>query len=254
MERTPPIVWIEGDEPFPPVESAMGPDTGLSGLVAIGGDLGRDRMEQAYRLGIFPWYTEGQPILWWSPDPRMVLQTANFKLTRSLRKTLKRFLNTPGCEIRFNTAAADVIRACAQTYRDGQVGTWITAAMQDAYIAWHAAGRVQSVETWIDGELVGGLYGVSIGRMFFGESMFSRRTDASKMALAALVAACRRRGIEWIDCQQNTAHLASMGAAEVPRTAFCAHLTAVTPLPPPWDWHYDPSDWPLIGLNPAAPG
>ena len=248
MERTPPIVWLEGDDPFPPLERAMGPDTGLAGLLAIGGDLTVDRLEQAYRGGIFPWYTEGQPVLWWSPDPRMVLQTAHFKLTRSLSKTLRRFLATPGCEIRVDHAFEDVIRACAQTYRDGQVGTWITPAVQEAYAAWHRLGRVHSFGAWMNGELIGGLYGVNIGRMFFGESMFSRRTDASKWALAALVAVCRRRGIEWIDCQQNTGHLASLGAAEVPRGAFMDHLNAVTPMPQPEDWFYDPQDWELLGL------
>lgn len=248
MERTPPIVWLEGDDPFPPLERAMGPDTGLSGLLAIGGDLTVDRLEQAYRGGIFPWYTEGQPVLWWAPDPRMVLKTADFKLSRSLAKTLRRFLATPGCEIRVNHAFNKVILACAQTYRDGQVGTWITPAIQEAYGAWHQLGRVHSFEAWVDGELVGGLYGVNIGRMFFGESMFSRQTDASKWALAALVAACRRRGIQWIDCQQNTDHLASLGAVEVPRAVFLDHLNAVIPMPQPWDWFYDPKDWELLGV------
>ncbi len=254
MERTPPITWIEGDEPFPPVESAMGPDSGLSGLLAIGGDLSIARLETAYRQGVFPWYTEGQPVLWWAPDPRMVLKVANFRLRRSLAKTLRRFLATPACEIRVDHAFEEVIQSCAHTYRDGQVGTWITPAMQAAYTDWHRAGRAHSFEVWQEGELVGGLYGVNIGRMFFGESMFSRRTDASKWALAALVAACRRRGIDWIDCQQNTGHLASLGAAEVPRAAFIEHLNAVTTLPPPWDWFYDPQDWRLIGLDLDRPG
>lgn len=248
MEKTPPIVWIEGDDPFPPVESAMGPDTGLCGLLAIGGELTIERLEQAYRSGIFPWYTEGQPVLWWAPDPRMVLKTADFKLSRSLSKTLRRFLGTSGCEIRVDHDFVSVIGACAQVYRDGQVGTWITPAMQAAYAAWHRAGRVHSFEVWMNGELVGGLYGVNIGRVFFGESMFSRRTDASKWALAALVAACRRRGIEWIDCQQNTRHLASMGAAEIPRAAFLDHLNEASRFPPPWDWFYDPNDWELLGV------
>ena len=249
MERTPPIVWIEGDEPFPPLERAMGPDTGLSGLLAIGGELSIHRLEDAYRRGIFPWYTEGQPVLWWAPDPRMVLKTAHFKLHRSLAKTLRRFLGTPGCEIRVDHAVEAVIHACAQTYRDGQVGTWITPAMQAAYAEWHRAGRVHSFEVWMNKELVGGLYGVSIGRMFFGESMFSRCTDASKWALAALVAACRRRGIDWIDCQQNTAHLASLGAAEVPRAEFVRHLERACAAPAVGDWFYDPQDWLLLGLK-----
>lgn len=249
MQRTPPIPWIEGDEAFPPVEQAMDAESGLSGLLAIGGDLTLDRLEAAYRQGIFPWYTQGQPVLWWAPDPRMVLKVADFKLSRSLRKTLRRFLATPGAEIRVDHAFEEVITACAEVYRDGQVGTWITPQLRQAYTQWHRSGRVHSFEAWHNGELIGGLYGVSIGRMFFGESMFSRRTDASKWALAALVAACARRGIEWIDCQQNTGHLASMGAHEVARAAFQAHLAEVTPLPPPWDWFYDVQDWDLIGLD-----
>lgn len=252
MERTPPIVWIEGDDPFPPTDRAMGPDSGLCGLLAIGGELTVERLEQAYRQGIFPWYTEGQPVLWWAPDPRMVLKTADFKLSRSLSKTLRRFLATPGCKIRVDHAFKDVMAACAQTYRDGQVGTWITPAMQAAYGEWHRAGRVHSFEVWMNNELVGGLYGVNIGRMFFGESMFSRRTDASKWALAALVAACRRRGIDWIDCQQNTSHLASMGAAEVSRHDFVNHLNEVLPLPLSDEWFYDVKDWALLGIKVAA--
>lgn len=252
MERTPPIVWLEGDDPFPPLDRAMGPDSGLAGLLAIGGELHVDRLEKAYSRGIFPWYTEGQPVLWWSPDPRMVLRTADFKISRSLSKTLRRFLATSGCEIRVDHAFEEVLRACAQTYRDGQVGTWITPALQAAYADWHRMGRVHSFEVWMNGELVGGLYGVNIGRMFFGESMFSRRTDASKWALAALVAACRRRGIEWIDCQQNTAHLASLGAAEVSRVAFMEHLNAVAVLPAPADWSYDQRDWCHIGIQVPA--
>jgi len=254
MERTPAIVWLEGDDPFPPVESAMGPDTGLCGLLAIGGHLTVDRLEQAYARGIFPWYTEGQPVLWWTPDPRMVLKTAEFKLSRSLAKTLRRFLATAGSEMRVDHAFGDVMAACALTYRDGQVGTWITPAMRSAYGQWHQAGRAHSFEVWMNGNLMGGLYGVNIGRMFFGESMFSRCTDASKWALAALVAACRRRGIEWIDCQQNTAHLASMGASEVPRAEFLEHLRRMSVMEPICDWFYDPKDWALLGIDvPAAP-
>ena len=142
-----------------------------------------------------------------------------------------------------------VIGSCAEVYRDGQVGTWITPAMQQAYVDWHAAGRVHSFETWMDGELVGGLYGVNIGQMFFGESMFNQRTDASKIALAALAAACRKRGITWIDCQQNTQHLDSLGAREVPRAEFQAHLATVVDLPQPSEWSYDSADWAWLGIG-----
>lgn len=243
MERTPPIPWIEADSPFPEPSRALEADTGLAGLLAIGGDLSLPRLESAYRQGIFPWYSKGQPILWWAPDPRMVLKVQAFKVSRSLRKTLRHFASAPNCEVRVDSAFAQVIAACARTYRDGQIGTWITEEMEQAYIRWHEAGRVHSFETWVDGELVGGLYGVNIGRMFFGESMFSRQTDASKIALAALVQACRARGIEWIDCQQNTGHLASLGAAEVSRADFLDHLSRATALPPVAEWSYHRGDW-----------
>lgn len=250
-ERMPPIAWLDVDTPFPPPEAALGPDTGLEGLLAIGGDLSVDRLEAAYRQGAFPWFTQGQPVLWWSPDPRMVLQVSQFKLTRSLRKTLQRFLATPGCEVRVDSAFDAVVEACSAIYREGQVGTWITDDVRAAYGEWHRKGRAHSFETWIDGELVGGLYGVNLGRMFFGESMFSRRTDASKMALAALVAACKARGIDWIDCQQNTRHLSSLGAGEVSRAAFQSHLAVTVPAPSPPDWTYDLQDW--INLGVAIP-
>jgi leucyl/phenylalanyl-tRNA---protein transferase len=209
-------------------------------LLAAGGSLTLERLNEAYRQGIFPWFSDGQPVLWWAPDPRMVLRTAEFKLHRSLRKTLQKFLRTPGCDIRFDTAFARVIAACAGTLRDGQRGTWIVPPMQRAYTAWHRAGAAHSVETWIDGRLVGGLYGINIGRMFFGESMFSHASDASKIALAALVAFCRANAIDKIDCQQNTEHLASLGAREMPRTEFEAHVSAVVDQPAP-RWAYDPS-------------
>ena len=249
VERTPPIPWIEGDAAFPPPSSALGPDTGLAGLLAIGGDLSAERLQQAYRQGIFPWYSHGQPILWWSPDPRMVLKTADFKVARSLRKTLRRFAASPSCEVRVDTAFDRVIGYCAEVYRDGQIGTWITPDMQAAYRALHRQGTAHSFETWVEGELVGGLYGVCVGRMFFGESMFSRQPDASKIALAALVVACRQRGIEWIDCQQNTGHLASLGAHEVPRSEFEAHLARVTSLTPPGEWSYHRGEWSLLGVD-----
>ena len=182
-------------------------------------------------------------MLWWSPDPRMVLPVAEFRLSHSLRKTLRRFRRTPGCELRFDSAFERVIDACSRTPRDGQDGTWIVPAMVEAYSDWHHEGFVHSAETWIDGQLVGGLYFVAIGRMCFGESMFAHRTDASKIALAALVAACRARGVALIDCQQNTGHLASFGAREISRAAFLAHVTTATATSPPLDWTYDESAW-----------
>jgi leucyl/phenylalanyl-tRNA--protein transferase len=169
---------------------------------------------------MFPWFSDGQPVLWWSPDPRMVLQTEHFKLHRSLRKTLQKFIASPASEVRIDSAFRQVIHHCAQTSRKGQGGTWIVDEMIAAYEALHAAGFAHSVETWVNGELVGGLYCVSIGDTLFGESMFAHQTDASKIALAALVAFARAHHLPWIDCQQNTQHLASLGAHEMPRTEF----------------------------------
>ena len=240
--------WIDETMPLPPASSAWGPDSDAPGLVAAGGRVTPQRLQEAYRQGIFPWYSAGQPVLWWSPDPRMVLPVADFKLSASLRKTLRRFLRTPGCELRMDKAFRNVMQACAQTPREGQDGTWIVPAMVEAYCDWHESGHVHSLETWVGGELVGGLYFVAIGRMCFGESMFSRRTDASKLALAALVAACRVRGVSMIDCQQNTAHLASLGAHEITRQAFLTHVARAVAEPVGRDWSYDEDDWAALGL------
>jgi leucyl/phenylalanyl-tRNA---protein transferase len=246
------LPWLRGDTPFPPTSEALGPGTEAPGLLAAGGDLSVERLVAAYRQGIFPWYGEGQPLLWWSTDPRMVLPVAEFRLSRSLRKTLQRFLATPGCEVRFDGDTPGVIRACAGAPREGQDGTWIVPAMVEAYARLHRAGVVHSVETWVGGELAGGLYGVNLGRMFFGESMFARRTDASKIALAALVAYCRAEGIALIDCQQETSHLASLGARPIPRADFEGHLQRVVGLRPPACWAYDPAHWTQLGLAVAA--
>ncbi|MFN3861181.1 MAG: leucyl/phenylalanyl-tRNA--protein transferase [Roseateles sp.] len=235
------IDWLDDSTlAFPPSSRALGPDTDAPGLLAAGGTLTPERLAAAYRRGIFPWYGPGQPPLWWAPDPRMVLQTANFKLSRSLRKTVAKFASTPGCEIRVDHDRAAVLSACAGTPRKGQDGTWIVPELQAAYLAWPA---VHSVETWVNGELVGGLYGVNLGRMFYGESMFMRRTDASKIALCALVCLCRAFDIPWIDCQQNTRHLASLGAAEVSRAAFEAHLATHVDEATPGPWTYHPDHW-----------
>ncbi len=228
---------------FPDPATALGPGSDAPGLLAVGGDLRPERLILAYSLGIFPWYSEGQPLLWWSPDPRMVLQTANFKLHPSLRKTLRRFLRSPGCELRVNHDPAAVIRACAGVPREGQGGTWIVPEMQTAYAELARLGVVQSVETWVDGQCMGGLYGLRLGQMFFGESMFAHATDASKMALAYLLCLCRRDSIPWIDCQQNTRHLASLGAAEVSGAAYRQHLAGHVPLPTPAPWTYDAVAW-----------
>jgi len=235
--------WIDDDDPLPPTRLALGPGSEAPGLLAAGGSLTPQRLDEAYRRGVFPWFSPGQPVLWWSPDPRMVLPVADFKVSRSLAKTLRRFVRAPGHELRIDSAFDRVIEACAHTPREGQAGTWIVPQMVLAYRAWHRLGRVHSFETWVDGKLVGGLYGVAIGRMFFGESMFAWVSDASKIALAALVAFCRQHGIGLIDCQQNTAHLASMGAREVSRTQFEQHLSRVSGEPDIADWTYDLCMW-----------
>ena len=243
------VPWIDDDQPLPPTDTALGRDSGAPGLLAAGGRLLPHRLEEAYRHGIFPWFSAGQPVLWWAPDPRMVLEVADFRISRSLRRTLRRFAATSGCEIHIDASVPEVIQACAHAPRDGQSGTWIVPEMVRAYTCWHQQRRVHSVETWVDGTLVGGLYGVAIGRMFFGESMFARRADASKIALAALVALCREHGVERIDCQQNTRHLASLGARELARPAFEQHLRRAVSQPDVDDWSYHPRHWRHLDLG-----
>lgn len=246
------IPWLDDDFlDFPATALALGPDSDVPGLLAAGGDLSPERLCAAYARGIFPWYSQGQPILWWSTAPRMVLRTRDFKLSRSLRKTIARFRLDPRCEIRVDSATEAVLHACATTPREGQRGTWILPEMQQAYLRLARLGVVHSVETWVDGELVGGLYGLNLGRMFYGESMFAHRSDASKIALAALVCLCRAHDIPWIDCQQQTAHLASLGAAPVTREAFEAHLASHVGQAAPQDWTYHPRLW--AQLEPDAP-
>jgi len=242
------LPWLGDDDsaPFPSTAEALGPHSEAPGLLAAGGRLSIARLESAYARGIFPWYSPGQPALWWAPDPRMVLPTAEFRLHRSLKKTLRAFLATPGCEVRFDSAFERVIAECARTPRHGQHGTWIVPALRRTYTEWHHAGAVHSVETWAQGQLVGGLYGVGLGRMFFGESMFSHATDASKIALAALVAFCRAHGIAVIDCQQATGHLASLGAREMPRADFERHLALALGESAPAAWAYDPAHWAFL--------
>ncbi|MBH1986353.1 MAG: leucyl/phenylalanyl-tRNA--protein transferase [Burkholderiales bacterium] len=247
------IPWLEPDAPFPDTSQALGPDSDAPGLLAAGGDLSPGRLAQAYRRGIFPWFSDGQPVLWWTTDPRMVLPTEGFKVSRSLRKAIQRFRQTPGCEVRIDSHFDAVLHHCAHTPREGQGGTWIVSEMRAVYSQWHRAGQVHSFETWVNGELVGGLYGVNIGRMFFGESMFAHQTDASKIALAALVCFCRANGIALIDCQQETAHLASMGARPWERPRFEAHLKQVVAQPGPTDWTYDDSMWAHLSASPHPP-
>lgn len=245
MSRTPtvaPLPWLQPGEAFPPPRLAWDAHAPLPGLLAAGGQLDSATLALAYGQGIFPWFSPGDPILWWSPDPRMVLRTADFRLHRSLRKTLARFRVQPGCEIRFDSAFDAVIRACAGMTRAGQNGTWIVPDIVEAYGDLHRAGLAHSVECWMDGQLAGGLYLVNIGQAVFGESMFARRTDASKIALAALVAFARAHALDFIDCQQNTRHLASLGAREMPRDDFLALVHGATGKAPP-TWRFDAVYW-----------
>ena len=250
------MIWIDDQQVLPPTHLALGPDSDAPGLLAIGARVTPARLSEAYSKGVFPWYSPGQPPLWWSPDPRMVLPVADFTMSHTLRKTIRRFMrdaHVGRCEIRIDSAFRSVMQACADAPREGQDGTWITPEIIDAYSAWHDLGQAHSVEAWVDGELVGGLYGVNLGRMFFGESMFARRSDASKIALAALVAFCRAHGITLIDCQQNTEHLASFGAREMSRTAFEAHLSLTLGASAPADWTYHAGHWAQLGFETAPP-
>ena len=210
-----PIYRLVQELVFPPPEYAD-----PSGLLTVGGDLSSERLLEAYRLGIFPWYSEDQPILWWSPDPRLIVEFEDFKVSRSLRRTLKKRI----FQVTFDRAFEEVIRACASVPREGQSGTWITREMQEAYINLHVLGYAHSVETWFEGRLVGGLYGISLGKAFFGESMFHRKTDASKVALATLVEKLRVWGFHLIDAQMTTDHMISLGAKEVSRRVFLKRL------------------------------
>lgn len=212
---------------FPPVEHAS-----PEGLLAIGGDLSSHRLLDAYRHGIFPWYSAGQPILWWSPDPRAVLYPERLKVSRSLRKTLRR----GRFSVTFDYDFESVIRACSEPRLIGgepSAGTWITDEMKAAYVELHRAGYAHSVEAWFDSKLAGGLYGVALGRGFFGESMFHRETDASKVALTGLVELLKRWEFHFIDCQLTSEHILSLGAEEIPRRRFLAELEGALAYPDP---------------------
>ena len=223
------LTWLKRDDlSFPPLETALSEP---NGLLAAGGDLRPERLLAAYRHGCFPWYQEGQPLLWWSPDPRTVLFPDELHVSRSLRKRMR----NGDYRVTFDTAFAEVIQGCAgpRSYADG---TWITTPMQDAYVRLHEMGVAHSVEVWQQGQLVGGLYGLAMGELFFGESMFSRATDASKVGFVTLVERLREWGFALIDCQMPTRHLESFGARSIPRAAFAEALAMHLDRPSAADW------------------
>lgn len=221
---------------FPPVETALREP---NGLLCMGGDLSPERLLEAYRNGIFPWFNPGDPILWWSPDPRMVLAPREFRISHSLGRVLRK----KTFEVRSDTAFEQTLRACAAP-RPGANGTWIVEAMIAAYCELHRLGYAHSIETWQNGELVGGLYGVAIGRIFYGESMFSRRSDASKVALAHLARQLDKWKFGLIDCQLHTPHLASLGAREIARADFIVNVRELVNCPPATDWHFESTLFP----------
>ena len=223
------IPWLDDHDSFPPVELAL---SDPNGLLAAGGDLSPARLVDAYSRGIFPWFSSGDPLLWWSPDPRMVLMLDELRVTRSLRRVVR----SGRYRVTFDCAFRDVMLGCAEP-RGVQDGTWITPGMVRAYTSLASLGYAHSAEAWVDGDLAGGLYGVAIGRMFFGESMFARRTDASKVAFVHLVRQLQRWHFRLIDCQMSTPHLASLGAREIPRSTFLREverLVREAPAPAPW--------------------
>lgn len=233
------IPWLKPDDPFPDIASALSGAGSASGLLAASANIWPDRLLEAYKKGIFPWFSPGQPVLWWSTDPRMVLPTDRFVISHSLKKKLnqvrKSMMSGGKWLIRFDSAFQAVMQACAEP-RKGQHGTWISGNMIENYIKLHEMGYAHSTELWLEGELVGGAYGVAIGKMFYGESMFARVSDASKIALAWLIHFLRNHGVRLIDCQQETAHLASLGGISLSREAFAAHLAVAVNQPPIIGW------------------
>lgn len=239
------LAWLAPGEAFPPTDRALQEP---NGLLAAGGDLSVDTLAAAYRQGIFPWYEDGQPILWWSPAPRAVLFPERFHCSRSLRKLIRQ----QRYQVTLDTCFAAVIAACASP-REHSDGTWITQDIQDAYAALHRAGLAHSVEVWQEGQLVGGLYGVALGRVFFGESMFAWRDNASKAGFAWLMAQLKHWGFALVDCQMSTGHLASLGAELIQREAFEAILrnnTGIDPHGVPLPWRFDIQTGDVVGATP----
>jgi leucyl/phenylalanyl-tRNA--protein transferase len=241
------IHWLGLDDPFPNPLDGPDPDPNVPGLIAVSEKIYPGQLSAAYQLGIFPWYSDNQPVLWWSPDPRMVLKPQDFKCSESLKKSIRQFCSDPGSQILVDADFGAVVRACATSKRKDQDGTWITHEIMAAYTQLHEQGHAHSIAVIIQNQLIGGLYCVSFGGMVFGESMFSRQTDASKLALAALCAWCKQQEVAMIDCQQETKHLSTLGAAPISRQAFLESLQTSlnqTNIELPWDFKKEIlNDW-----------
>jgi leucyl/phenylalanyl-tRNA--protein transferase len=233
------IPWLGPNDPFPDPRSQPDPDPEAPGLLAVSERIYSGQLERAYRSGIFPWYSDHQPVLWWSPDPRMTLNPANLKISQSLRKTIRACLDDPSLTLRVDHDFSGVMRACATTERQGQDGTWITHEIMDAYTALHEQGHAHCITLEQNQQAIGGLYCVSFGGMVFGESMFSKVRDSSKLALAALCAWCYDHRVTLIDCQQETAHLRSLGAMPIGRSEFLQHVACAIHAPIQGKWVMD---------------
>ena len=233
------IPWLGPNDPFPDPRSQPDPDPEVPGLLAVSERIYSGQLERAYRSGIFPWYSDHQPVLWWSPDPRMTLNPANLKISQSLRKTIRACLDDPSLTLRVDHDFSGVMRACATTERQGQDGTWITHEIMDAYTALHEQGHAHCITLEQNQQAIGGLYCVSFGGMVFGESMFSKVRDSSKLALAALCAWCYDHRVTLIDCQQETAHLRSLGAIPIGRSEFLQHVACAIHAPIQEKWVMD---------------
>lgn len=232
------MAWLNAGDGFPDVKTAWPTDSPAPGLLAASARLDAEQLQEAYRHGIFPWFSAGQPVLWWSPDPRMVLVPSEFRFYRSLRQALRRTLSRPGVQLRFNRDFSQVIHQCARHPRPGQNGTWITPSIIDAYTALHQQGFAHSAELWDNNQLIAGLYFVAMGHAVYGESMFTHVRDGSKMALALLVSVAHHHGLPLIDCQQNTPHLRSLGGREIPRAKFMDTI-ALSQKAPPIAWTHE---------------
>jgi leucyl/phenylalanyl-tRNA--protein transferase len=234
------ISWLGPHDAFPNPRFEADPDLTVPGLIAVSERIYPGQLSKAYQLGIFPWYSDNQPVLWWSPDPRMVLKPSNFKCSQSLQKIIRHFCQDPQSTILVDADFGAVIRACATSARKDQDGTWITHEIMDAYTNLFDQGNAHSIAICENGQMIGGLYCVTFGGMVFGESMFSHKSNASKIALAALTAWCLHIGVEMIDCQQETNHLHSLGAAPIPRQVFLEHLqSSINQTNIKYSWSFD---------------